>query len=338
MINCNRFSVLFKILRVFSFLIMAAGCAGCLLCCCAYVTFIKTSPIPANNGKRLFPEKNDFQVAVFGDFAMQTGTVIPIMREISASTADIAICTGDIFRHPQLAAALYLRSLYSSNMKKPYFCTPGNHDRINNALLYYRLFSETVQYHFSVGDTLFVVLDTSDWSFDKERFDYLEYILRKNRSDYKRCVIVTHTPPISSPNVQYLGNKELAEYLDLVIKRFNINAIICGHYHTAEILNFNNIPVYISSSSGQKIRSKATPYFGYLTLHFKADGSIQEKYIFKPELKRSRNYFHGFMIEKVLSDSKWFICSAILLISGIILLLLIKITKSQFYFMRDKQK
>ena len=229
----------------------------------------------------------------------------------------MVICTGDIFRHPSFASAFYLRNIFVNQMKKPYFCTPGNHDIVDNNSIFYRLFCESLQYYFSCGDTLFIVADTSDCSFDNKRFDYLKNILKKHRSYYRRCVIITHTPPISSPSVQYPANKEFSRYLHELSKEFMIDAIICGHFHIAETLNFNDIPVYISHCSGQKIRSKKTPYFGYLLLHFKEDGSIHENYIFKPELKRSRNYFHGFILENVLSNHLWLTYSVSLFIAGI---------------------
>lgn len=101
-----------------------------------------------------------------------------------------------------------------------------------------------------------------------------------------------------------------------------IDGIICGHLHIARQLSFYGIPVYISHTAGQKNRDKEHPAYGYMVLDFKSDGSITVNYVFKPELKRSRNFFYGFVLENVHGNSKWFIWSAVLFSTGLLFILI----------------
>ena len=320
-------------IKIFAAVMAAVGFLGCFLCAYGHVRFIAVGQPPMQSNKKLAPEKTDFKVAVFGDFGMQTGVAGPIMQRISASDADIVICTGDMFRHPNIGSAFYLRGFFKKNLSKPYFCAAGNHDTDEggHSLFHYRLFAGDEQYFFGYGDTLFIVLNTADAAFDEERLAYLGHVLKKLRADYRRCILVTHTPPVEYDRLPKYENRDLAELLPRLGNQFRINGMICGHYHIAEKLDFNGIPVYISHTTGQKNRDKQHPQYGYLTLHFKTDGSIEEKYHFVPELVRSRNYLHGFILEKIFDDVYWFCGSFLLLLTGLTALII-------FCFQKEKSE
>jgi hypothetical protein len=112
-------------------------------------------------------------------------------------------------------------------------------------------------------------------------------------------------------------------------KQFSIHAMICGHFHIAKKLDFNGIPVYISHTSGQKNRDKQHSQYGYLTLHFKNDGRIEEEYHFIPGLERSRNYLHGFILEEIFDDVHWVAGSFTLLLTGVITLIVLCFLKEK---------
>lgn len=160
-------------------------------------------------------------------------------------------------------------------------------------------------------------MDTSDESFCDKREKYLLKTLKNLRNSYRRCFIVTHTPPICPESLNGYFNKDFAAKLEKIVKQFDITGLICGHLHIAEKLNFKGVPVYISHASGQKIRDMEHPYFGYLKLHFKSDGSVTENYIYKPELKRSRNYFYGYILENIYGNFIFLISSSALLFLGL---------------------
>ena len=317
--------------KILASAVAVAGFIGCFLCAYGHIRFIAVGKSPSQGNQKIAAGKSDFKVAVFGDFGMQTGVAGPIMREISASDADIAVCTGDMFRHPNVGSAFYLRSFFKKNLLKPYFCTAGNHDTDDGSysLSHYWLVAGAEQYYFSYGDTLFIVLNTADGRFDEERFAYLDYILREHRADFRRCILVTHTPPAADNSQPGYENRVLAGMLKRLDKKFRIDGMICGHFHIAKKLDFNGIPVYVSPTAGQKNRDKKHPHYGYLTLHFKTDGSIAEEYHWMPELKRSRNYLHGFMIETVFDDVYWFAGSFSLLLLGLIALIVLCFLKEK---------
>lgn len=106
-------------------ILILAGAIVFFLFCYTHIRFSKTAYTPRFNDQKLHPEKNNFKVCVFGDFAMQNGVVEPIMQEISNSDVDFAICTGDIFRHSSTGSALYLKEMFYKNLHKPFFALPA---------------------------------------------------------------------------------------------------------------------------------------------------------------------------------------------------------------------
>ena len=81
-------------------------------------------------------------------------------------------------------------------------------------------------------------------SLGKKQMDWLYQILEEKRSQYRHCIVMTHTNFFDREMSQFpSGNfsiEETAMLTDL-FTRNNVNLVISGHDHTNENLIFNNV-------------------------------------------------------------------------------------------------
>ena len=124
----------------------------------------------------------------------------------------------------------------------------GNHDiYFDQWSEYYSLFGSST-YYFVVktptASDLFIALDSSCGSLGKKQMDWLYQILEEKRSQYRHCIVMTHTNFFDCEMSQFpSGNfsiEETAMLTDL-FTRNNVNLVISGHDHTNENLIFNNV-------------------------------------------------------------------------------------------------
>ena len=124
----------------------------------------------------------------------------------------------------------------------------GNHDiYFDQWSEFYSLFGSST-YYFVVktptASDLFIALDSSCGSLGKKQMDWLYQILEEKRSQYRHCIVMTHTNFFDREMSQFpSGNfsiEETAMLTDL-FTRNNVNLVISGHDHTNENLIFNNV-------------------------------------------------------------------------------------------------
>ncbi|MCQ2352698.1 MAG: metallophosphoesterase [Victivallaceae bacterium] len=336
----RRLAAISGIIAILSGIAMLA--AGAYLCC----RFGNTASIIPPASKHLAAQKKDFRIAFFGDFAMQTDVIVPVLKQISADRIDFAISVGDMFRTIRGAEGAYLVELLQENLSVPMCAIPGNHDILGKGnLKTYCHFFGNPYYFFSFGDTLFIMLNDNVpikatpetlqlllpevqrknpkhvSGMDDEELAWLESVLSRYRQDFRRCVLVMHRPPVAPPAVyRHIQTTIVAHQLKPLLKRFPIDAIVSGHLHTSGQSDFEGVPVYHVPCSGQKMRDTLHPDFGYLTLHFTGSGKIEAIPSFLPGLKRGRNYFLNYLVVEIPGNCRYYYCAWLFLAVGLGLL------------------
>lgn len=275
-----------------------------------------------------YPEKDTFNFAIVSDSGSQNQTLQNIINVIRKSNKnfEFILHLGDLATDRPTSHIYWLLSEIKPKLKHiPMYLTPGGHDvhLLNNGNTnksFYRTIFGQENYWFSYGDVLFISIDTSEEKITEEQITWLKNILNKFRSQYKTCVIFSHVPPIDAAKGGHKLDNNSIEKLKNIIKEYKINTAFFGHQHDFKKAIFGNIPIYVSPSSGQTIRSDIKKY-GYIEVEVKNNNieNINVKYI---DLKKENENLEIFLIDNFLS-TKIRKISLIMFVIGFLLLLLI---------------
>ncbi len=131
---------------------------------------------------------------------------------------------------------LVMKNFLNSHASVPYYPVTGNHD------LYFDGWPSFIQYfgpstYFSTvrcRDTsdLFIFLDSGSATLGKDQANWLKNLLKQERSNFRYCIIVTHTNLFRSRRTTSTNPlvDELYFLMDLCID-YNIDMVITGHDH-----------------------------------------------------------------------------------------------------------
>ena len=124
----------------------------------------------------------------------------------------------------------------------------GNHDiYFDQWSEFYSLFGSST-YYFVVktptASDLFIALDSSCGSLGKKQMDWLYQILEEKRSQYRHCIVMTHSNFFDREMSQFpSGNFSIEETATLtnLFTKHNVNLVISGHDHHNETYNFTGV-------------------------------------------------------------------------------------------------
>ncbi|OGV38641.1 MAG: hypothetical protein A2020_03715 [Lentisphaerae bacterium GWF2_45_14] len=257
-----------KILKAFALLLFAAG-----LLFSAWAAIGLSIYFTAQNENRLPPAgefikgPDSFSFAVISDSGMRDEPLDLILKEIKTKDIKFIFHLGDQARALSINHFEYLLQFLDARLGDiPFYAVPGNHDITKSgrtSSLYYKRAFGQMNYYFSYGSTLFVILNTADGRFGKEQQIWLEGTLARLRNGFKNCVVLMHVPPVDPrPNEKYAMEGDINE-LQAILTKYKITCIIAGHIHEYNEGAFAGIPLYIAPPSGQKMRGNTQKY-GYL--------------------------------------------------------------------------
>jgi diacylglycerol kinase (ATP) len=258
---------------------MALLLAGMGLCLAGYtaskVFSTNLPPFLPPAGRELCPTATRFRMAAFGDFGARVDSMEAVVRAIG-SQADFTICTGDMVKYALEGEYGHVVSELREEMKCPFWAIPGNHDLgLPNSLETWRRFFGQDYYYWSYGDTLFIALNTAGGKLPKDQRAFLRHTLASQRERYRRCVILSHIPPVDlRPKSSHCLPAEEATAFQEIVAGYQIDLIVSGHIHQYMDGVFAGSRLVHLPSSGQTIRDPDNRMFGYAMLEFKEDGSI----------------------------------------------------------------
>ncbi len=145
---------------------------------------------------------------------------------------------------------LYAEAIAPKNPEKdqPIFSVLGNHDTYFSQWVEYRKYLGPSVYWFEVshpqGKDLFLSLDSANGTLGSLQMEWLRGFLPQHRSEYRHCIVITHTNIFYTDNTQQTSGdfpyEETMALLDLFSKN-NILLCLQGHDHHREDLTFGGV-------------------------------------------------------------------------------------------------
>jgi 3',5'-cyclic AMP phosphodiesterase CpdA len=168
----------------------------------------------------------------------------------------------------------------------PFLTCASNHDHFKskNAANYTRFFGAPHYYSFSVGSTLFIVLDNGlDTSLTEAQFSWLEETFENARS-FKRRFLMMHRPLRDPrPNRKRLHDMsekpQDVERLNSLFDRYGVTMVFTGHVHSFYTGKWGKTPYIITGGGGGGLYDKGTPasFHHYVRVDIALNGEIAYK-------------------------------------------------------------
>ena len=124
----------------------------------------------------------------------------------------------------------------------------GNHDIFFNGWVDFRKMVGPSVYWFEVvfpeGKDLYISLDTATGTLGRKQSEWFKTFLAENRSNYRHCVILTHTNFFYTDSSQNTsGNMPIEESFALIdfLGKHEVSLVLQGHDHFREDLTYDNV-------------------------------------------------------------------------------------------------
>jgi len=197
-----------------------------------------------------------FRFALFTDTHISTSNPIPsedlrnaITEVNTLQNIDFVLVDGDIANLGDTASLKEAKRLLQT-LKMPFYIVPGNHDfRWNvdgGATNFIRIFGAdkfifTYKNVVFAGFTTVLLKNATTATIQQDDIDWMKKALNKSGKK-KPTFIVTHYPLLA-------GDVENWKDMTKVLHKFNVKAILNGHYHRNVLLNCDGIPGIVNRST-----------------------------------------------------------------------------------------
>ncbi|MGB9668032.1 MAG: metallophosphoesterase family protein [Thermosulfidibacteraceae bacterium] len=210
--------------------------------------------------------KSSFSFAIVGDPHNSCCIFGDIIRDINDDESiKFVIILGDITQRGSLEE--YLIAIDKlKKLKKPTVVLIGNHDIHKNGRDWFYKFFGYFYFYFKVGNSCFVMLDTSEKRyFPSFELKWLEDVL-KSSYDCNLKFVFSHIPLFDPAK----GEKEkghsiqdfkLANLLLELLKKYNVDTIFCGHIHGFFSGYWDSLKFYVSGGGGGDLGGVGENYF-----------------------------------------------------------------------------
>lgn len=165
--------------------------------------------------------------------------------------ASFGVILGDCIKVKDNLPA-YLEALLFDPQKHAYdhrvFHILGNHDLFFNGWVNFKeLVGPSVYWFESVfdgGKDLYISLDTATGSIGRKQTSWLKSFLAEKRTEYRHCIILTHTNFFYTDTSQSSsGNMPIEESFALIdlLGKHDVSLVLQGHDHYREDLTYDNV-------------------------------------------------------------------------------------------------
>jgi acid phosphatase type 7 len=194
------------------------------------------------------------QIAVISDTQGHEDVFSQVVSLVSEHHPQAVIHLGDLTAHgkDQQEYDNFFKTAKQLLNSLLFFPVRGNHDKDAALFLaYFPNLMDRTYYSVSYDSLKFIIIDTNlDLMPRSEQYSWLEKQLGDD-SNLPRIVLM-HIPVFSSG---YHGsNNDLGLFLPALFQQYHVAAVLSGHDHDYERLEFNGIPYIISGGAGGMIR------------------------------------------------------------------------------------
>ncbi len=212
-----------------------------------------------------------FSFVVIGDNRSGDDTYKKLVSMIMERKPDFVVNTGDMIKTPGNKQEWAKFWEMSKPVTVPYFLTVGNHDVYSKVLLSEKRYREEVDlpgnelyYSFTVGNSLFIVLDSFIDDQEKrimgEQLNWLEGVLANSNRKHK--FVFLHHPLYTDPGKGHHAHDSLDKYLEsrdgleALFAKSRVDAVFAGHEHYYERRTVDGIIHIITGGGGAPIYDK----------------------------------------------------------------------------------
>ncbi len=292
---------------------------------------------------------NNFCFAVMADNQEGFTTFHSIVLDVNQRKPLFALIVGDLVNSGNREKY----SIFYSNIKNsyvPFLVAAGNHDvRGNGRNVFLEVFGNT-SYSFSYNNSLFVVLDDSNQKYiDAEQMKFLGQELKKN---FRHKFVFLHVPVLDSreylldlkvaeTNITFdnaLTDKNNSAQFMKLMEKYKVDSVFSGHIHGYFNDTVNNVNYFIAGGAGGQFLFYNPEHYFYHYINVCVNNTKVNYEVIKfpapysdlltEYLHTAWMYFIYFMIIHRIE----------ILLSGIILYVLIDISKDKLKNIKDRLK
>lgn len=214
-----------------------------VICFAAILSFADTNKALTQKLDTLRNIHGVYTFAVIGDNRSGGDDYRDLVKRAMTYRPDFMVNTGDMVGSPKKNLWADFWEM-SKPVTVPYFLTVGNHDvhDQNSEELYKEetdLPGNKLYYSFTVGDSLFVFLDSNipgqERKITSEQYNWLEKMLSTSRAEHK--FVFVHHPlyPDKGKGYHYGGSldkyPEERDRLNALLVKYKVNIVFVGHEH-----------------------------------------------------------------------------------------------------------
>jgi predicted phosphodiesterase len=199
---------------------------------------------------------DDFSFAVVGDNKNDKAIFPRLLQKINSDPQiKFIIHTGDLIRSPERSYVKdIMKTLSVVGLQKPLLTIPGNHDsKRNSGSLYHQAFGP-LHAVFNLGQTLFVLVDTTAIG-TKSELDWLSAALQQKKSA-QNVLVFMHSPLYDPrPDGDHCLPKQAGDMLKTLFINSGVKHVYSGHVHGYWSGAWDSLPYTITAGGGATLYS-----------------------------------------------------------------------------------
>jgi len=170
-----------------------------------------------------------------------------MLEETLRRKADFHLLIGDLVPTGNKHCFQQFRNIVDTTATSPVYCLPGNHD-----LPDYDIFCGRKDYYIKAPNVLVIMLDNSRRYFTDETLVFLQQTLRDQQ--HSKVFVSFHIPVPNSIVPNHISHDEW-DKLETILAPYKprIQAIFCGHVHSAFEFNIDGYRVIVTGGGGARL-------------------------------------------------------------------------------------
>jgi 3',5'-cyclic AMP phosphodiesterase CpdA len=274
-------------------------------------------------------DPNNFTFIMAGDTKRGTATFSNMLDLMRADKPAFAVILGDFVSELKLIRHQhFINKMARLALPYPVFLVPGNHNIHPNEPINEKGYEQiygAAQFHFSIGQNLFVFLNDAPFYDETEQYlKFLEETVSERAKQVQNIFVFMHVPPSGlNPWIQASGCYNSEEFMQLA-KELGIRYVFTGHHH-GYIKTVKNGTTYIVTGGGGDRLRGIHGRFHHLTRIAVQNRMITETVILGEKRFEALNHLeHNIVIHLWPFISKDFVSIAVtIILFGIVIWLLV---------------